>query len=118
MTAWETKYFKLAEEWVKYDHKSHTIPGALKRLILHLLKMHVFYRFLFLLLCIKVRWAYKISSVSDFAIQNYSPNYACPIFESLYEWTEMRSAAIETYKKNKEKMLYMKPRKNWTKFYI
>ncbi|XP_071580602.1 leukotriene A-4 hydrolase-like [Temnothorax nylanderi] len=62
-------------------------------------------RFLWLLLCIKVRWADKVALALNFATEHCSPNYACPIFQHLYEWEEMREEAIETYNRNKGKML-------------
>ncbi|XP_071580344.1 leukotriene A-4 hydrolase-like [Temnothorax nylanderi] len=62
-------------------------------------------RFLWLLLCIKVRWADKVALALNFATEHCSPNYACPIFQHLYEWEEMREEAIETYNRNKKKML-------------
>ncbi|XP_024882479.1 leukotriene A-4 hydrolase-like [Temnothorax curvispinosus] len=63
-------------------------------------------RFLWLLLCIKVRWAgFKVTQALNFATENCSPNYACPIFQHLYEWGEIRERAIETYNRNKRKML-------------
>ncbi|XP_071559234.1 leukotriene A-4 hydrolase-like [Temnothorax nylanderi] len=63
-------------------------------------------RFFWLLLCIKVRWAKKVDSALNFAIEYCSPFIACPIFKRLYEWEGMRRKAIETYKSNKGKMLY------------
>ncbi|XP_071559237.1 leukotriene A-4 hydrolase-like [Temnothorax nylanderi] len=140
-TAWETKYFELAEEWTQ----THNIPDALRdrNINLHLEKslflqyLHVLHhlrvkliteeklkrilehykfeeycehnaviRFLWLLLCIKVRWAKKVDSALNFAIEYCLPVIACPIFKRLYEWEEMRRKAIETYKSNKGKMLY------------
>ncbi|XP_071559235.1 leukotriene A-4 hydrolase-like [Temnothorax nylanderi] len=63
-------------------------------------------RFFWLLLCIQVRWAKKVDSALNFAIEYCSPFIACPIFKRLYEWEGMRRKAIETYKSNKGKMLY------------
>ncbi|XP_071559233.1 leukotriene A-4 hydrolase-like [Temnothorax nylanderi] len=63
-------------------------------------------RFFWLLLCIKVRWAKKVDSALNFAIEYCSPFIACPIFKRVYEWEGMRRKAIETYKSNKGKMLY------------
>ncbi|XP_071639628.1 leukotriene A-4 hydrolase-like [Temnothorax longispinosus] len=63
-------------------------------------------RCFWLLLCIKVRWVGKVESALYFASQNCSPDYACDIFQYLYEWTEMRPIAIKTYIYNKGKMLY------------
>ncbi|XP_071567254.1 leukotriene A-4 hydrolase-like isoform X2 [Temnothorax nylanderi] len=63
-------------------------------------------QFLWLKLCIKVRWDEKVESALNFAVEYCSPNYACPIFEHLIEWEEMREQAIETYNRNKGKMLY------------
>ncbi|XP_077254940.1 leukotriene A-4 hydrolase-like [Temnothorax americanus] len=63
-------------------------------------------RFIWLLLCIKVRWAgVKVKRALNFATENCSPNYACPIFQHLYEWGAMREKAIVTYNRNKGKML-------------
>ncbi|XP_071580349.1 leukotriene A-4 hydrolase-like [Temnothorax nylanderi] len=62
-------------------------------------------RFAWLLLCIKIRLAEKVESALNFATEHCSPNYACPIFQHLYEWEEMREEAIETYNRNKGKML-------------
>ncbi|XP_071639989.1 leukotriene A-4 hydrolase-like [Temnothorax longispinosus] len=53
-------------------------------------------RFIWLLLCIKVRWAEKVESALKFAIKFCFPNCVCVIFQSLYEWTEMRPVVIET----------------------
>ncbi|XP_071629017.1 leukotriene A-4 hydrolase-like [Temnothorax longispinosus] len=63
-------------------------------------------KFFWLVLCIKVRWDEKVESALNFAVEYCSPNYACPIFEQLIEWEEMREQAIETYNRNKGKMLY------------
>ncbi|TGZ52816.1 Leukotriene A(4) hydrolase [Temnothorax longispinosus] len=62
-------------------------------------------RFLWLLLCIKIRWADKVAQALNFATEHCSPNYACPIFQHLCEWEEMRIKAIETYNRIKGKML-------------
>ncbi|XP_024868758.1 leukotriene A-4 hydrolase-like [Temnothorax curvispinosus] len=63
-------------------------------------------RFSWLLLCIKARWFEKVTTALDFAIEFCSPNIACPIFERLYEWIEIRSRVIETYNRHKGKMLH------------
>jgi len=39
-------------------------------------------------------------------IQFCSPNYACPIFEDLFNWTEMRPIIIKNYLDTKDKMLH------------
>ncbi|XP_071580345.1 leukotriene A-4 hydrolase-like [Temnothorax nylanderi] len=62
-------------------------------------------RLLWLLLCIKVRWADKVGLALNFAIEHCSPNYACPIFQHLYEWEEKREEVIDAYNRNKGKML-------------
>ncbi|XP_071572375.1 leukotriene A-4 hydrolase-like [Temnothorax nylanderi] len=62
-------------------------------------------RCLWLQLCIKVRWGRKVAPALDFAIQYCSLNYARPIFQHLYEWTDMRRRVIRKYKNHKIKML-------------
>ncbi|XP_011696167.1 PREDICTED: leukotriene A-4 hydrolase [Wasmannia auropunctata] len=63
-------------------------------------------RFVWLLLCIKVRWELRILPALNFAIQFCSPRYACPIFEHLFEWPEYRALATRRFLDNKEKMLH------------
>ncbi|XP_077254592.1 leukotriene A-4 hydrolase-like isoform X2 [Temnothorax americanus] len=62
-------------------------------------------RFSWLLLCIKVQWDKKVESALNFAVKYCSPNYAYPIFKSLYKWREMRLLMIGQYYQNKEKIL-------------
>lgn len=62
-------------------------------------------RYSWLLLCIKVRWTPGVLSALNFVIQFCGPDYICPMFEELYKWKAMRQIAIDTYMKNKKKML-------------
>jgi len=68
--------------------------------------MNVFLRFLWLLLCVKIKWLEKISAASDCAIQFCSPDYASVMFQHLSELPGIRPFLIKTFVKNKEKMLY------------
>ncbi|XP_071639626.1 leukotriene A-4 hydrolase-like [Temnothorax longispinosus] len=134
ITAWETKCFKLAEEWANWDQTQLSILIDAEQIcdaqkITFLIYLHSFYtslttkklklilqryafevnnseiRFLWLRLCIKVRWDEKVEEALKFAIEYCSPTIACPIFQHLYEWEEKREKAIKTYNKNKQKML-------------
>ncbi|XP_035735268.1 leukotriene A-4 hydrolase-like [Vespa mandarinia] len=64
-------------------------------------------RFLWLRLCIKSRWASKVSDALDFATEQGRLKFVRPIFRDLYKWKEMRQTAIDTYLKNKNKMMYV-----------
>ncbi|XP_071572376.1 leukotriene A-4 hydrolase-like [Temnothorax nylanderi] len=136
-TAWETNFFELAEEWVKWDNNPDNLsamriykpPSSNIEYIIFLNDLNFFHtdlteeklesilshynldnqnreiRCLWLQLCIKVRWVKKITPALDFAIQYCSLNHARPIFQHLYEWTDMRRRAIRQYKVHKRKML-------------
>ncbi|XP_071554351.1 leukotriene A-4 hydrolase-like [Temnothorax nylanderi] len=94
---------------LQYLYSFHT--GLTKRKLKLILDIYIFdndngqIRFNWLLLCIKARWFEKVTTALDFATEFCSPMIACPIFEHLYEWIEMRSRAIKTYNRHKGKML-------------
>ncbi|XP_071572377.1 leukotriene A-4 hydrolase-like [Temnothorax nylanderi] len=136
-TAWETNFFELAEEWVKWDNNPVNLsamriykpPIFNIECIIFLNDLDFFHtdlteeklelilnrynfdkqiwdiRCLWLQLCIKVRWVEKVPLALNFAIQYCSLNYARPIFQHLYEWTDMRRRAIRKYIDHKKKML-------------
>lgn len=64
-------------------------------------------RFLWLRLCIKSHWKSKISEALDFATEQGRMKFVRPIFRDLYNWEEVRQAAIDTYLKKKNKMMYV-----------
>ncbi|XP_071554027.1 leukotriene A-4 hydrolase-like [Temnothorax nylanderi] len=138
-SAWEDGCFTLVERWINWDnynelpvtadeinlcdvqkiillkylysfHKSLTII-KLKSFNNRFFTQNVEIRFLWILLCIKVRWTDKLHLALDFATEHCSPNYACPIFQHLYEWEEKRLIMIEEYNGNQEKMLYKTQKK-------
>ncbi|XP_071580601.1 leukotriene A-4 hydrolase-like [Temnothorax nylanderi] len=130
---WELNCYKFVDNWIKWDvpppvtADERTLNNVQEIMLLN--SLHSFHRslsieklyyindryfewirngkirFLWLLLCVKVRWAAKVAQALNFATEHCSPNYACPIFQHLYEWEEMREEAIETYNRNKGKML-------------
>ncbi|XP_071636292.1 leukotriene A-4 hydrolase-like [Temnothorax longispinosus] len=138
-SAWEDSCFKLVKSWMNWDsndeipetadennlcdvqkimllkylysfHKSLTII-KLNSLNNRLFIQNGEIKFLWILLCIKVRWTDKLQLALDFATENCSPNYACPIFQHLYEWEEKHPIMIEEYNRKQEKMSYKTQRK-------
>ncbi|XP_024890725.1 leukotriene A-4 hydrolase-like [Temnothorax curvispinosus] len=138
-SAWEESCFKLVESWMNWD-SNNEIPETtdennlcdVQKIILlkYLYSFHKsltiiklnslnnrFFiqneeiKFLWILLCIKVRWTDKLQLALDFATENCSPNYACPIFQHLYEWEEKHPIMIEEYNRKQEKMWYKTQKK-------
>ncbi|XP_071639719.1 leukotriene A-4 hydrolase-like [Temnothorax longispinosus] len=138
MSLWKRRCSRFAEKWVSLDVRNipPTTAGVknlcnIEKIILlntldyfhrnlSIEKLNCIYnrffqniknekiRFLWLLLCIKVRWADIVTLALNFATEHCSPNYACPIFQSLYkchEWPDVRKQMMEKYNQNKEKML-------------
>ncbi|XP_071575783.1 leukotriene A-4 hydrolase-like [Temnothorax nylanderi] len=135
MTLWEEKCFTLAEKLIKYEtrdvlpltadvnnlhdvqkiillkclHSSHrrlttetlnSIPAS----FFHYSRNYEI-RYLWLLLCIKVRCDEKVKPALKFAVKYCSPNYACCIFKYLCKWEIMRPQTMRIFHENEEKML-------------
>jgi leukotriene-A4 hydrolase len=69
--------------------------------------LQIFYRFIWLRLCIKNRWESKVDDALAFATEQGRMKYVRPIFRDLYEWEAMRQRAIDVYLSKKNKMMYV-----------
>ncbi|XP_024892889.1 leukotriene A-4 hydrolase-like [Temnothorax curvispinosus] len=94
VSLWEDKSFSIVKKWINWDNRVYGVPPPkvydhrkLDRIYDHFFRGTISgkIRFLWLLLCIKVRWADKVALALNFATEHCSPNYACPIFQHLYE---------------------------------
>lgn len=76
-------------------------------LILNILLLYFFVRYMWLRLCVKSRWEDKVEDALTFATDQGRMKYVRPIFRDLYAWEAMRQRAIDKYMEKKSSMMYI-----------
>ncbi|RZF35040.1 hypothetical protein LSTR_LSTR009632 [Laodelphax striatellus] len=64
-------------------------------------------KFRWLRLCLKAKWTDAVPLVKDFVTKYGRMKYVRPLYRDLYGWEEMRQEAIDTFEKNKHKMMHV-----------
>ena len=54
---------------------------------------------------LKARWEPSVAAALDLVSRVGRMKFVRPLYRDLYQWTEVRARAVETFRNNKEKMM-------------